>query len=128
MRKVYFMQLIESIKHLNKARKSFYKKDKIFCKFYFELENKNVLYENDEGTKMRIPFYAPFVEKRKDIDHSSALYIVKMPFELVHADIANIRFFPKSAVDPKYCLLAVDLFTSKVYVYTMKSRNLLSKK
>ena len=37
-------------------------------------------------------------------------------------------FFSKSAVYPKYCLLAVDLFTSKVCVYTMKSRNLLSKK
>ena len=113
---------------LNKARKSFYKKDKIFYQFYLELENKNVFYENDEGTKMRIPFYAPFVEQRKDIDHSSALYIVKMPFELVHADIADIRFFPKSAVDPKYFLLAVDLFTSKVYVYTMRSRNHFIKK
>ena len=86
------------------------------------------MYENDEGTKMRIPFYAPFVEQRKDIDHSSALYIVKMPFELVHADIADIRFFLKSAVDPKYFLLAVDLFTSKVYVYTMRSRNHFIKK
>ena len=51
-----------------------------------------------------------------------------MPFELVHADIADIRFFTKSAVDPKNCLLAVYLFTSKVYVYIIKSKNLLSKK
>ena len=86
------------------------------------------MYENDEGTKTRIPFYASFVEQRKDIDHSSALYSVKVPFELVHADIADICFFSKSAVDPKYCLLCVDLFTSKAYVYTMKSRNLFSKK
>ena len=42
---------------LNKVRKSFYKKDKIFYKFYLELENKTFLYENDEGTKTRIPFY-----------------------------------------------------------------------
>ena len=34
----------------------------------------------------------------------------------------------KSAVDPKYCLLVVDLFTSKVYVYPMKNRTLLAKK
>ena len=33
----------------------------------------------------------------------------------------------KSAVDPKYCLLVVDLFTSKVYVYPMKNRTLLAK-
>ena len=51
-----------------------------------------------------------------------------MPFELVHADIADNRFFSKSTVDPKYCLLAVDLFTSKVYVYIIKGKNLLSKK
>ena len=33
---------------------------------------------------------------------------------------------PKSAVDPKYCLLVVDLFTSEVYVYP-KDRSLLAK-
>ena len=78
---------------LNKTRKSFYKKDKIFYKFYLELENKNILYENDEGAKTRIPFYTSFVEQRKDIDRSSALYSVKAPFELVDADIANIQVF-----------------------------------
>ena len=97
---------------LNKARKSFYKKYKIFYEFYLELENKNILYKNDEGTKARISFYVPFVEQRKDIDRSSALYSIKAPFELVHADIADICFFSKSAVDLKYSLLAVDLFTS----------------
>ena len=51
---------------LNKARKSFYKRDKIFYEFYLESENKNILYKNDEGTKMRILFYTTFVEQRKD--------------------------------------------------------------
>ena len=78
---------------LNTARTSFYKKDKIFHRFYLELENKNILYKNDEGTQMIIPFYTPFVKQRKDIDHSSALYSVKVPFELVHAYIADISFF-----------------------------------
>lgn len=100
------------------------KKIKLFVKFYPGLEDKNILYENDEGTKTRIPFCAPFVEQRKDIDHLSALYSVKVPFELVHANIADIRFSSKSAVNPKYCFL----FTSKAYVYTVKRRNLLSKK
>ena len=113
---------------LNKARKSFHKKDKIFYKFYLKLKNKNILYENDEGTKTRIPFYTPFVEQRKDIDRSSALYSIKMPFELVHADIADIRFFLYLQLIQNIVLLAVDLFTSKVYVYTIKSRNLLSNK
>ena len=78
---------------LDKARKSFYQKDQIFYKFYLELENKNILYENDQGAKTRIPFYISFVEQRKDIDHSSALYSVKAPFELADADIADIQFF-----------------------------------
>ena len=37
-------------------------------------------------------------------------------------------FLAKSAVDPKYCLLLVDLFSSKTYVYPMKNRSLLAKK
>ena len=46
----------------------------------------------------------------------------------MHTDIADIRLFSKLAVDPKYCLLAVDLFTSKMYTYPMKSRHLLAQK
>ena len=46
----------------------------------------------------------------------------------MHADIADLRFLAKSAVDPKYCLLIVDLFTSKIYVYTTKNRSLVAKK
>ena len=46
----------------------------------------------------------------------------------MHGDIADTRFLAKSAVDPKYCLLLVDLFTSKVYIYPMKNRSLLAKK
>ena len=58
----------------------------------------------------------------------STLFSISKPFKLLHADIADTQFLAKSAVDPKYCLLLVDLFTSKVYVCPMKSRNLLAKK
>ena len=61
------------------------------------------------------------------MDHST-LYSIGKPFELFHADIADTRFLAKSAVDPKYCLLLVDLFTLKVYIYPMKSRSLLARK
>ena len=47
---------------------------------------------------------------------------------MVHGDIADTRLLAKSAIDPKYCLLLVDLFTSKIYVYPMKNRSLLAKK
>ena len=106
---------------LNKARKSTYDKDKVFVNLYNQLEDKN-FYQNNN-----LPLVMPFVNKRSNIDHST-LYNISKPFELLHADIADIRFLAKSAVDPKYCFLIVDLFSSKIYVYPMKNRSLLATK
>ena len=58
------------------------------------------------------------------MDHST----LSKPFKLLHADIIDLRFLAKSAVDPKYWILIVDLFTSKIYVYPTKNRSLLAKK
>ena len=38
------------------------------------------------------------------------------PFQLMHADITNLEFLEKSAAMPKYALLIVGLYASKVYV------------
>ena len=76
---------------LNKARKSFYEKDKVFYKLYARIEDKNTF---DNG-KVKIPFYTTFLEQKKDFDRSSAFYSIKVPFKLVHADVANIRLFFK---------------------------------
>ena len=92
----------------NKAKKSTYDKDKVFVNLY-ELEDKN-FYQNNN-----LPFVTPFVNERSNIDHLT-LYSIGKPFELLHADIADLKFLAKSAVDPKYRLLIVDLFTSKIYV------------
>ena len=46
---------------LDKAKKSLFEKDKVFYKYYLDLEDKNVLHES-ENTKKSIPFYTPFVE------------------------------------------------------------------
>ena len=105
---------------LNKARKSTYDKDKVFVNLYNQLEDKN-FYRNDN-----LPLVTPFVNKRRNIDHWT-LYSISKSFELLHADIADLRFLAKSAVDSKYCLLIVDLFTSKIYVDPMKNRSLLAK-
>ena len=93
---------------LNKERKSIYDKDKVFVKLCNELEDKN-FYKNNN-----LPLVMPFVNKRNNINHSTYCGISK-PFELLHADITDLRFLARSAVDPKY--LIVDLFTSKIYVY-----------
>ena len=109
---------------LNKARKSAYDKGKVFVNLYDQLEDKN-FYQNNN-----LPLVTPFVNKRSNIGNinHSTLHSISKPFESVHADIADLRFLAKLAIDPKYSLLVVDLFTSKICVYLMKNRNLLAKK
>ena len=68
-----------------------------------------------------------FVTKKSNVDNST-LYSIGKPFELLYADIADTRVLAKSADDLKYCLLFVDLFNSKKYVYPTKDRSLLAKK
>ena len=112
---------------LNKSRTSSYEKDKIFYKIYVRLEDQEILYD-DNKEKERILFYTPFIEQKQDIDRLSTLYSLNGPVQFFHADVADIRFFSKSAVDSKYALLCVDLFSSKVYVYPMKKNNNLARK
>ena len=109
---------------LNKGRKSSYEKDKVFYSLFKNVEDKNIIYDKNEE---RVPFYTPYVPQKKNIDRST-LYSVNGPLQFFHADIAFLKFLAKSAVDPKYALLCVDLFTSKIYVYTMRKRsNLVNK-
>ena len=111
---------------MNKGRRSSYGKDKVFYKIFNAVEDRNIIYEDDDES--RIPFYIPFVEQKKDIDRSSSLYTVNAPLQFFHADVTYLKFFAKSAVDPKYALVCVDLFSSKVYVYTMRKRSNLWQK
>ena len=61
--------------------------------------------------------------KRKDEIDRSTLYSFDGPFQLLHAGAGKSEFLGKSAADPKFVLLCVDLFTSKVYIYPMKLGN-----
>ena len=63
----------------------------------------------------------------KNIDRS-ILYSFDGPFQLIHADVGNLEFLGKNATIPRYILLAVDLDSSKVYVYPMKSRKQILQK
>ena len=76
------------------------------------MEDKD-FYENEN-----LPLVTPFVDKRTNIDRLT-LYSFSKPFEALQADIADLRFLAKSAVD---------LFTSKISVFPMKNRSLLVKK
>ena len=92
---------------IKKIKRSKYEKDITFLKLHNNIKNVNL----DE--KEEIPTVVPFIKNKKHIDNST-LYSFNGPFQLLHADIADIRFFSKSAVDPHYCLLFVDLFTQKI--------------
>ena len=109
-RSVFYLIGTLSKSIINKAYKSAYKKDAVFVNLYKKLEDKN-FYQKKEI----LPLVTPFFNQKSDVDHST-LYSISKPFDLVHGDIADTRFLAKSAVDPKYCLLLVDLFTSKIYV------------
>ena len=106
---------------IKKVKKSRYEKDSVFINLYDKVKHVNIEEENT------VSMFTPFVESKKNIDKST-VYSFNGPFQLLHADIADIRFFSKSAVDPKYCLLFVDLFTQKIYTYPMKKRNNLKRK
>ena len=110
---------------LKNKRKSVYEKARVFYKFYNETENQDtILDEEDEKT----PFRTPFIEQKKHIDRLSIFYSIKAPFESFHADIANIKFLSKSAVDPHHCLLCVNHLSLKIYTYPLKKRSLLANK
>ena len=97
---------------LNKGRKSSYEKDKVFYKIFNLIEDKDVVYDFDTD-KPKWLFYTSFVEQKKDINRSSSLYTINCPMQFFHADLAYLQFFAKSAVDPKYALVCVDLFHRK---------------
>ena len=106
-------------------KKSSYVKDKEFVNI-FDLLDKDVGFKT-ETKSFHVPLKAEYLKKDDDIDRLT-LYSFGGPFELLHADTGNLELLGKSAADPKYCLLLVDLFTSKPYVFPMKIRKLIALK
>ena len=99
-----FAEEILDKKLLLKIKKSKYKDGKIF----FKVVNNLLLNNNEPIFKPEIVNRSDYIEKR-EIDHST-LYSFDGPFQLVHADVANLEFLGKN------------LFSSKTYTYRMKSR------
>ena len=65
--------------------------------------------------------------KKRDID-CSTLYSFDGPFQLLHADVGNLEFIGKIATFPQYVLVIGDLFSSKVYTCSIKSRKQILQK
>ena len=122
-----FIQEQLNDKLLKKLKNSKYEKDKEFVNRFNLLKDKKTNFDKNKNGVYSVPIKAEYVQKGDDIDRFS-LYSIHAPFDVLHADVSDLRFLGKSAADPKYCLLLVDLFTSKVYVYGMKNRSLISLK
>ena len=74
---------------INKAKKSFYPKDKVFVNLF--KENKQQI--NEENKKRvvinKILLTTPFIPKKSNVERST-LYSFNGPFEALQADIADI--------------------------------------
>ena len=103
------------------TRNSLYKTDNVLVNIFNKLEKKDFLEPET------FPLSTPFVKKWQNIIRTT-LYSFSGPFQALQVDIAYISFLARSAVDPKLCPLFVELVTSKIYTYPMKTRNLLAKK
>ena len=107
-------------KLLLKLKKSKYAEDQKYFRLVNLNNNANLNFELDNVKR------TDYVEKR-EIDHST-LYSFDAPFRLFHADVGNLEFLGKNATFPQYALVLVDLFSSKTYIYLMKSRKQIRQK
>ena len=124
---VVFIQEQLNDKLLKKLKNSKYEKDKEFVNRFNLLEDKKTDFNNNKKDFYSVPIKAEYVQKSDVIDRCT-LYSIHASFDLLHSDVGDLRFLGKVAADPKYCLLLIDLFTSKVYIYRMKNRSLISLK
>ena len=90
---------------LKKFKKLKFAKESLLLKLISLVDNK---LEDEE----KVPTRVDYIEKR-EIDRS-ALYSFDEPFQLIHADVGNVEFLGKSAKTPRYILLVVDLYSSKI--------------
>lgn len=111
-------------KNTKRLFKSKYEKDKVLFSLYKYFKKKCGKVDQFKNVAINNPFVQePSVTQRGEILHT-----IDGPMQLIVADVANLPFFNKSVVAPKYSLVCVDLFTSKPYTYGMKKKNQLPEK
>ena len=74
----------------------------------------------------KVVFTTPFIQEKSVTQGDDMLHTIDGPMQLIPADVADLHFFSKSAVAPKYCLACADLFTSKTYTYRTKKSQLFA--
>ena len=72
----------------------------------------------------KVVLTTPVIQEKSLTQGGDMLHAIDGPMQLIHADVADLHVFRKLAVASKYCLVCVDLFTSKTYTNrTKKSPN-----
>ena len=108
-----------------KLKKSIYGRDKVLSKVYFEYVSQT---GNKKVKETAVVINTPFIQEHSTFQTGDMLYSIHGPMQLFHADLPDLRFFSKSTAAPAYCLVCVDLFSSKIYTYGMKRKSHLSEK
>ena len=104
---------------MKKLKKSKYTKNFLWLKLIYLADNKL----DDEE---KVPTRVDYVEK-KETDRST-LYSFDGTLQLINADVGNLEFLEKNETIPRYVLQAVNLYSSNVYVYPMRSRKQIIQK
>ena len=105
---------------VKKLKKWKYLKDSLLLKLIVLTDNKTFLDDDKPPTS------TDYVDKR-EIDRST-LYSFDGPFQLLHVNVGNLEFLGKNATILQYVLVVADLYSSKVYVYLMRSRKQILQK
>ena len=105
---------------LKKLKKSSYDVDKQLFKLVNLADSTTFLDDGESPTR------TDYVEK-KEINRFT-LYSFDGPFQILHADVGNLEFLGKNATFLQYVLVIVDLYSSKGYTYSMKSRKQILQK
>ena len=104
---------------MKKLKKSKYAKNFLWLKLIYLADNKL----DDEE---KVPTRVDYVEKKET--YRSTLYSFDGTLQLINADVGNLEFLEKNETIPRYVLQAVNLYSSNVYVYPMRSRKQIIQK
>ena len=105
---------------VKKLKKWKYLKNSLLLKLIVLTDNKNFLDDDKPPTS------TDYVDKREI--YRSNLYSFDGPFQLLHVNVGNLEFLGKNATILQYVLVVVDLYSSKVYFYLMRSRKQILQK
>ena len=102
-------------KMIKKISKSSYVNGKLLLNLYNEFV-KNGGKTSDFKDK-KVIINTPFTQGKLVTQRGEMLHTIDGPMQLIQVDVADLSFFSKSVVASKYCLVCVDLFTSKTCTY-----------